>query len=139
VSAQLRGGERLDIERVGATSADGASAFAASLAGHLGGAFAQLRAYRKERELAGAPYGAVPGDDTNRNVDEMILAEGGYTRELGRVTLTGRAYLGATASATSSPTTARRSSATSATRRGSAPRRAPASPSGRSASPPGPR
>lgn len=72
---------------------DGEQALSASVVGHWDGAFAQVRAYRKLRELLNAPYDTVPGDDRSHNVDEMLMAEGGYARDLGPVSLLGRAYV----------------------------------------------
>jgi outer membrane receptor for ferrienterochelin and colicins len=103
VNRQLRGtvayakrlGETVDIGNF-ETDADGEEALMASLVGAYDGAFAQVRAYQKTRELAGAPYDIVPGDSRNRNVDSHILAEGGYSRDLGeRVTAQARAYFNA--------------------------------------------
>lgn len=100
VHRQLRGsvlyqnrlGEAIDIDNVGHTDADGVEAMNASLVGHWDGAFAQMRAYRKVRELAGAPFGSMVGAHENQNTDQMFMLEGGYSREVGPVTLTGRAY-----------------------------------------------
>ena len=57
------------------------------------GLFAQVRAYDKKRQVAAAPYETVYGDERNIFVDRQVLAELGYTRDLGqRATLTARAY-----------------------------------------------
>jgi outer membrane receptor for ferrienterochelin and colicins len=93
VAYQTRRGEALDVPEL-RTSADGGESLNASLVAHYDGAFAQVRAYRKVRELAGAPYGTVIDDRRNQNVDQMIMAEGGYTRDLSKhVTLSARGYL----------------------------------------------
>ena len=90
VSYSHRSGESLEPAR-----ADGEEAMNAALVAHWDGAFAQVRAYRKLRQLANAPYGTVAGDDRNHNVDEMVMGEGGYTRDVGPLTLSGRAYVNA--------------------------------------------
>jgi outer membrane receptor protein involved in Fe transport len=100
VNRQVRGslayGKRLGEElTIGdfTTDADGEESLMASLVGAYDGAFAQVRAYRKTRELAAAPYDVAPGDSRNRNVDRHLLAEGGYSRDFGeRVAAQARAY-----------------------------------------------
>jgi iron complex outermembrane receptor protein len=93
VSYQTRSGETLDIPNVGTTSADGIDAMNASLVGHYDGGFLQVRAYRKVRQLAGAPFGTVPDRTDTHNIDQMIMAEGGYSRDVGAWTLTARGYV----------------------------------------------
>jgi iron complex outermembrane receptor protein len=90
---ETRGGETIDVPQVGTTSADGADAMNASLVGHWDGAFAQVRAYRRLRELPGAPFDSTPGAPGTHNIDQMIMAEGGYTRDVGDLTLSARGYL----------------------------------------------
>jgi iron complex outermembrane receptor protein len=92
---QNRTGETLDFPEFGAQSkvtADGEDAFNASLVGHYDGAFLQVRAYRKLRQLAAAPYGANINDSDNHNIDEQLMVEGGYSREVGDWELTARLY-----------------------------------------------
>jgi outer membrane receptor for ferrienterochelin and colicins len=72
---------------------DNEQAFSASVVGHWDGAFAQVRAYRKLRGLQNSPYDTVPNDDRTHNVDEMLMAEGGYARDLGPASFLGRVYL----------------------------------------------
>jgi outer membrane receptor for ferrienterochelin and colicins len=95
VAALYRDGEQLSIPMLGdEIDADGERAMNASLVGAYAGAFAQVRFYRKIRELAGSPFDTEVGNPKNRNYDTELLVEGGYTRELGRrLTLTGRAYV----------------------------------------------
>lgn len=95
VAALTRGGETLDVAELGRpTSADGAEAVAAGVVGRYHGAFGQLRFFRRRRELPFAPYETEVGNPGNRNYDTQLMAEGGYTRELGsRVTATARAYV----------------------------------------------
>ncbi len=90
-----RVGEQLNVPGVGeGLDADGERAVNASLVGTDGGAFAQVRFRRRIRELAFAPWDTQVGNPQNRVYDLLILAEGGYTRELGdRFTLTGRAFV----------------------------------------------
>jgi outer membrane receptor for ferrienterochelin and colicins len=91
----LREGETLSVPGLGDDlDADGIQSVAASVVGQYQGAFAQLRFYRRVRELTFAPFDSVVGDDATRELDTLGLAEGGYTRELGRrLTVSGRAYL----------------------------------------------
>ncbi len=96
---QNRGGETLtfpEFADAGASptvNADGEQAMNASLVAHWDGAFAQVRAYRKLRELPGAPYDSNIDDTNNHNIDEMVMGEAGYTKDVGDFTLTGRVYL----------------------------------------------
>jgi outer membrane receptor protein involved in Fe transport len=95
VSALGRLGEELTVPALAGEliDADGATAIAASLVGVQGGAFAQLRVYRRVREAPFAPYVTVIGSRDNTTADTLVMAEGGYTRELGdRLTATVRAY-----------------------------------------------
>ncbi len=95
VAALYRNGEQLNIPELGGElNSDGERGLAASLVGAYEGAFAQLRFYRRIRELPGAPYDTDIGTAANRNYDTEFLAEGGYTRELAeRLTVTGRGYI----------------------------------------------
>jgi outer membrane receptor for ferrienterochelin and colicins len=103
VDQQLRGsvavlgrvGETLTLPELGApVEADGVAAISAGVVGRYQGAFGQVRFYRRKRELPYAPYDTRPGDSGNNNYDTQLMAEGGYTRDLGdRVTATGRAYV----------------------------------------------
>jgi iron complex outermembrane receptor protein len=101
VNRQLRGsvyyshraGETLDVNGVGHTSADGEEAMNAAVVAHYDGAFAQVRAYRKLRQLTGAPYDTAVGDTRNHNIDEMVMGEGGYSRDVGPWSLSGRLYI----------------------------------------------
>jgi iron complex outermembrane receptor protein len=93
VSYQTRSGETVDIPGLGTTSADGIDGVNAALVGHYDGGFVQVRAYRKLRQLAGAPFGTVLGAADTHNIDEMVMAEGGYNRDVGPWTFTARAYI----------------------------------------------
>jgi outer membrane receptor for ferrienterochelin and colicins len=95
VSTLYRGGESLNVPELGdEIDADGEQAVNASLVGAYEGAFAQVRFFRRIRELPWAPYDTTVGASDNRNYDTQLLAEGGYTRDLGdRFTVTGRAYV----------------------------------------------
>jgi outer membrane receptor for ferrienterochelin and colicins len=78
----------------GETDADGMQAFAGSLALNFDRLFAQIRGYDRVRDLPGAPFDTVIGSDGNENRDQQILAEVGYTQDIGeRVTVAGRAYV----------------------------------------------
>jgi outer membrane receptor protein involved in Fe transport len=90
---QNRSGETVDYPVIGTVSNDGIQAYNGSLVAHWDGAFAQVRAYRKLRELTGAPFGTIPDDTRNHNIDQMVMAEGGYTRDLGDFTVGARAYI----------------------------------------------
>lgn len=95
VAALGRLGEELTVPELGgeAIDADGARALAASLVGAYDGAFGQVRFYRRVREMPFAPYETVIGSRGNTTADTLVMAEGGYTRELGeRLTATVRGY-----------------------------------------------
>ena len=94
VAATYRRGEVLSVPEVGDDlDADRITGVNAALVAGWGGAFAQLRYFRRERALPFAPYETVPGDDRTRNVDQQLVAEAGYTREVTEgVAVTGRAY-----------------------------------------------
>ncbi len=93
-AAMRRGGETLDVPGVGdGLAADGATGINAGLVAASGGAFAQLRLYRRERALPFAPYETAPGDDRNVNTDTQVLLEGGYSRAVSdTVSVTARVY-----------------------------------------------
>jgi len=75
------------------TGADGAAALFGALAINFDRLFFQARAYDRTRELPGAPYDSMIGSDDNTNHDRHVLAELGYTRDLGeRVTVAARLY-----------------------------------------------
>lgn len=98
VSMHRRWGEDvplvLPVEGALTSGADGIESYAASVAGQWQGFFGQVRAFQHARELTGAPYEAVPGDRRNQAMDREVMAEGGYTRDVGeRVTLTARTYV----------------------------------------------
>jgi outer membrane receptor protein involved in Fe transport len=95
VATMLRGGETLSIAGVGDDlDADGEHALHAALAGTYRGAFGQLRVYQRGREWPGAPYDSAVGDAGNGATDTQLLAEAGYSRDLGRrITVTGRAHV----------------------------------------------
>lgn len=84
VAALGRFGEALSVPALAAEpiDADGARALNASIVGAYEGAFAQVRVYRRERELPFAPYETTIGERGNVNEDTLVMAEGGYTREL---------------------------------------------------------
>jgi outer membrane receptor for ferrienterochelin and colicins len=95
VATMLRGGETVSIAGVGDDlDADGEHALHAALAGSYQGAFGQLRVYQRGREWTGAPYDSAIGDPDNGATDTQLLAEAGYSRDVGRrLTVTGRAYV----------------------------------------------
>jgi outer membrane receptor protein involved in Fe transport len=69
---------------------------AVGLVGAYGGSFAQLRALRFNRESPFDPYDVFPGGSPYDQVDELVLAEGGHTRELtDRLTVAARGYANA--------------------------------------------
>ena len=75
------------------TGADGASALFGALAINFDRLFFQARAYDRTRELPGAPYDSMIGSDDNTNHDRHLLAELGYTHDVGeRVTVAARLY-----------------------------------------------
>ena len=95
VAALGRWGEELTVPELGggAIDADGARALSASLVGAYAGAFGQVRFYRRARQMPFATYETVVGSDGNTTEDTLVMAEGGYTRELGpRLTATARLY-----------------------------------------------
>jgi len=72
---------------------DGSSAVSAALAGAYDGSFAQIRAYRYNRQSPFAPYDVDPNGRPYEQHDTQLLVEGGHTRELSeRLTLAGRIY-----------------------------------------------
>ncbi|HTJ41664.1 MAG TPA: TonB-dependent receptor [Kofleriaceae bacterium] len=97
VAALSRAGETIDRDldpNLGTTSlADGMTGFNAAVVGTYEGAFAQLRTYRRVRQLTYAPYDTLPGDADTHNVDEQLLAEGGYAHSIGKLALTVRGYV----------------------------------------------
>lgn len=95
VAAMGRFGESLAVGELGSdpVDADGARALNASLAGAYEGAFAQLRFYRRIREMPFAPYETTIGSRENTTADTLVMGEAGYTRELtDRLTTTVRGY-----------------------------------------------
>ena len=83
-----------DMFTFGETSADKALALGGSLAVNLDRLFFQIRGYHRNRELPGAPYDSLIGSSDNQNLDQQVLAEVGYTQDLGeKVTLAGRLYV----------------------------------------------
>jgi len=102
VDHQLRGsvavlgrhGELLATPELGEVDADGIRAVNSGLVAAYAGAFGQLRYFRRERELPWAPYESELGSRDTYNVDTQFMAEGGYTRDLGkRITATVRGYV----------------------------------------------
>jgi outer membrane receptor protein involved in Fe transport len=73
--------------------ADGMIGWHAALVGSYEGVFAQVRAFRRVRQLAYAPYDTMPGDHATHNIDSQVLAEGGYARTIGRLALVARGYI----------------------------------------------
>jgi iron complex outermembrane receptor protein len=73
--------------------ADGVLGYNASLVGTYEGAFAQVRAYRRVRQLTYAPYDTLPGSADTHDVDEQLLAEGGYAHTFGALAMTARLYI----------------------------------------------
>jgi iron complex outermembrane receptor protein len=95
VLAMNRFGETLDVKDVGTNlDGDGANALFASLVGTYGRSFAQVRAYRAERDSPFLPYdGDAAASTPYVQLNSQILVEGGHTRELSkRLTVAGRAY-----------------------------------------------
>ncbi|HTM19179.1 MAG TPA: TonB-dependent receptor, partial [Kofleriaceae bacterium] len=100
VSGSYRAGETVSYPEFVAsgaepeTDADGMQAGQLGVVGRYHGAFAQVRAYRRLRELPGAPYDTAIGDSRNHNIDRHLLAEAGYTRALqDNLTATARGYV----------------------------------------------
>ncbi len=97
VAALYRGGETItrDVDpNIGPTPlADGMVGWHGALVGTYEGGFAQIRAYRRIRELTYAPYDTAPGSHDTRNFDTQILAEGGYAHTYGQLALTVRGYV----------------------------------------------
>ena len=76
-----------------ALSGDGAGALSAAVVGAYDGSFAQVRAYRYDRQSPFAPYDVNPAGRPYQQHDTQLLVEGGHTRELTeRFTLAGRIY-----------------------------------------------
>jgi iron complex outermembrane receptor protein len=72
---------------------DGSSAISAALAGAYDGSFAQVRAYRYNRQSPFAPYDVNPVGKPYEQHDTQLLVEGGHTRELSaHTTVAGRLY-----------------------------------------------
>jgi outer membrane receptor protein involved in Fe transport len=100
VAGTLRFGEDLEIPALAgtgeptATSADGQYVVRGGLVAAYDGAFLQVRAYRHQREVPGAPYGGAVGDERNVARDNHVMVEGSYARDLGtRVQAGVRAYV----------------------------------------------
>ncbi len=90
-----RRGETLDYSDLPThrTSADGGRAYFGSLALTYDRLFFQARGYDRTRELPGAPYDSAVGSEENKNRDRHVLAELGYTHEIGeRINVAGRVY-----------------------------------------------
>jgi outer membrane receptor protein involved in Fe transport len=76
-----------------ALTGDGSSALSAALAGVYDGSFAQIRAYRYNRQSPFAPYDVDPQGRPYEQHDTQLLAEGGHTRELtDHLTIAARIY-----------------------------------------------
>lgn len=90
------GGEDVEFREVGRTveGVDGTDHYQGSLVGRLGGAFGQVRAYRKKRGWALAPFDSEIGSEVNQIWDTGGFAEVGYTQDSGALTVTGRSYAG---------------------------------------------
>jgi outer membrane receptor for ferrienterochelin and colicins len=74
-------------------TSDASSAIAGGLVGVYDGSFAQVRAYRYNRESPFAPYDVDPQGRAYELHDTQILVEGGHTRELSKqLSVTGRLY-----------------------------------------------
>jgi len=72
---------------------DGSSTLSAAVVGAYDGSFAQIRAYRYNRQSPFAPYDVGPLGPPYEQHDTQLLIEGGLTRELWEhVTLAGRVY-----------------------------------------------
>jgi outer membrane receptor for ferrienterochelin and colicins len=104
VDKQIRGSV-LAMNRIGETSTiedispmplegDGANTLIAAVVGTYGGSFAQVRAYRSERDSPFAPYDSDPSyKPPYKLYNYQLLAEGGYTREVSkRLTVVARGY-----------------------------------------------
>ena len=95
VAALGRWGEAITVPALGPDpiDADGARAINGSVVGAYAGAFGQVRVYHRERQMPFAPYETAVGSRDNTTADTLVMAEGGYTREVGaRLTATVRAY-----------------------------------------------
>ncbi len=90
----MRGGEDVSLPEFGGSKgADGMDFYNLAAAGQFDGGFAQVRKFRRSKELTWAPYDTVIGDDDNVEIDDLLLIEAGYTREWRkRVTVTVRGY-----------------------------------------------
>jgi outer membrane receptor for ferrienterochelin and colicins len=76
--------------------ADGSRSFTGGVVGVWGGTFAQLRAVHFNRESPFAPYDVSPNAAPYDQVDELLFAEGGHTRQLNdRITVAARGYTSA--------------------------------------------
>jgi iron complex outermembrane receptor protein len=94
VATLYRTGETLSVPAIGTElDHDRIEGLNASVVAAWGGAFAQVRAYHRKRDLTFYPFLTTVGTPGNNNTDEQIMLEGGYTRAVGeRVSLTGRVY-----------------------------------------------
>jgi outer membrane receptor for ferrienterochelin and colicins len=103
VHRQLRGSVHV-MDRFGDTTTlaqlpgmkltgDGSSAISAAVVGAYDGSFAQIRAYRYNRQSPFAPYDVDPAGTPYEQHDTQLLVEGGHTRELrDHVLVAGRIY-----------------------------------------------
>jgi len=89
-----RFGDTTSVPEIGSSlGGDASRSYAGSLVASYGGSFAQVRAYRFWRDSPFAPYGSDPSvKEPYRATDTQLLVEGGHTREVGKLTLSGRAY-----------------------------------------------
>ena len=103
VHRQLRGsvhvmdrfGDTTTLEQLPglALTGDGSSAISAAVVGAYDGSFAQVRAYRYDRQSPFAPYDVNPVGTPYEQHDTQLLVEGGHTRELrDHVMVAGRIY-----------------------------------------------
>lgn len=102
VSFLRRGGETIDYAGFAdagedpRTDADGLQSINGSVVATYDRLFFQVRASSRSRELPGAPFDAVVGDDGNKNTDQVVVSEVGYTHEVAdELSLTGRLYASA--------------------------------------------
>jgi iron complex outermembrane receptor protein len=94
IAAMYRGGETLSVPEIGNDLTDDkVVGMNGSLVASSGGAFVQLRGYRRVRDLPFYPYLTTVGTTGNNNTDEQAMLEGGYTRQVAsNLSVTGRVY-----------------------------------------------
>ncbi len=89
-----RFGDTTSVPEVGTNlGGDQSRSYAGSIVATYGGTFAQIRGYHFFRDSPFAPYNGDPAAARPYTaVDEQLLIEGGHTRQLGKLTVSGRLY-----------------------------------------------